>query len=161
MTNESKTDWNVLENELRNLVEEASKWLGELPEEVVAKRPGPGQWSAKEILGHLVDSAANNHQRFVRLQIMDNPPFPDYSGDNERWVRIQAYNRTDWQALIQVWRHYNLHLARIIANVDQRCLGNIWQMDPNTRISLSEMMIDYPVHMKGHLKDIETMTAGK
>ncbi len=87
--------------------------------------------------------------------------FPDYAQDNDRWVAIQGYNRTDWKALIQLWRHVNLHLARIIAAVDQRCIGNAWQVNPQTRYTLGELMIDYPVHMKGHLKQIEAMTADK
>jgi hypothetical protein len=161
MLNENKTDWNELAEELRGIVDEASEWLGNLTEDVVAQRPGAGEWSVKEILGHLVDSAANNHQRFVRLQITDDLQFPNYSQDNDRWVAIQAYNHTDWKALIQLWRHYNHHLARIIAAVDQACIDNVWQVDQDTRFTLAELMIDYPVHMKGHLRHIEAMTAAK
>jgi hypothetical protein len=157
----SRTDWNRLAEELRGIVDEASKWLRDLNEDVVAKRPGEGEWSAKEILGHLVDSAVNNHQRFVRLQITKDLHFPDYSQDNDRWVAIQDYNRVDWKALIQLWRHVNIHLARIIAVVDRRCIDNAWRFDRQTRYTLGELMIDYPVHMKGHLKQIEAMTAGK
>ena len=156
---ENKTDWNRLAVDLRGIVDEASEWLGNLTEDVVVKRSGEGVWSIKEILGHLVDSAANNHQRFVRLQITKDLQFPDYSRDNDRWVAIQVYNRTDWKALIQLWRHYNLHLARIIGAVDQRCTDNAWQVNRQTRYTLGELMIDYPVHMKTHLKQIEAMTA--
>ncbi len=158
---ENKTDWNRLAVELREMVDEASEWLGNLTEDVVSKRPGAGQWSAKEILGHLMDSAVNNHQRFVRLQITDDLQFPDYSQDNDRWVAIQGYNRTDWKALIRLWRHINLHLARIIAAVDERSIDNAWQVNRKTRYTLGELMIDYPVHMKGHLKQIEAMAADK
>ena len=158
---ENKTDWNRLAEELRGIVDEASKWFGNLTEDVVAKRPGQGAWSVKEILGHLVDSATNNHQRFVRLQITDDLQFPDYSQDNDRWVAIQAYNRTDWESLIQLWRHFNLHLARIISAVDQCCTDNVWQVDQQTRHTLGELMIDYPVHIKAHLKQIEAMTAAE
>ena len=161
MSNENKTDWNRLAEELRGIVHEASEWLGNLSEDVVSERPGAGQWSAKEILGHLVDSAVNNHQRFVRLQITEDLQFPDYSQDNDRWVAIQDYNRTDWTALTQLWRHVNLHLARIIAAVDRRCIDNAWQVNRQTRHTLGELMIDYPLHMKGHLKQIEAMTADK
>jgi hypothetical protein len=158
---ENNTEWNRLAVELRGVVEEASQWLGSLSEDVVSKRPEAGQWSAKEILGHLVDSAVNNHQRFVRLQITDDLQFPDYSRDNDRWVAIQDYNRVDWKALIQLWRHVNIHLARIIAVVDRRCIDNAWRFDRQTRYTLGELMIDYPVHMNAHLKQIEAMTAGK
>ena len=51
------------------------------------------KWSAKQIIGHLVDSAANNHQRFVRAQFSDDLVFPGY--DQEEWVRVQRYERSD------------------------------------------------------------------
>jgi hypothetical protein len=157
----NKTDWNRIAGELKTVVEEASEQLGKLSEDVVSERPGAGQWSAKEILGHLVDSAVNNHQRFVRLQITKDLQFPDYSRDNDRWVAIQAYNRVDWKALIELWRHVNFHLAWIIAAVDPRCIDNAWQLDRQTRYTLGELIIDYAVHMKGHLTQIEAMTANR
>jgi hypothetical protein len=30
------------------------------------ERPAPERWTKKEVVGHLIDSASNNHQRFVR-----------------------------------------------------------------------------------------------
>jgi hypothetical protein len=57
--------------------------LKPLPNETVEVRTGPGEWSVKEIVGHLVDSASNNHQRFVRLQVADGLVFPDYSPNND------------------------------------------------------------------------------
>ncbi len=158
---EKNTDWNRLAAELRKMVDEGGERLGDLAEEVVSKRPGAGQWSIKEILGHLVDSAVNNHQRFVRLQITEELLFPDYSQDNDRWVTIQGYQRTDWKALIRLWRHVNRHLARIIAAVDQRCIDNVWLVNPQTRYTLGELMLDYPVHLKGHLQQIEAMSAAQ
>jgi hypothetical protein len=55
----------------------------------VALKPAPDRWSKKEILGHLIDSAANNHQRFVRAQGTPRLEFPGY--EQEFWVATQAY----------------------------------------------------------------------
>jgi hypothetical protein len=122
-----------------------------LSEEVVGKRPNEDQWSIKEIIGHLVDSASNNHQRWVRLQIADGLRFPDYQHDNERWVRIQHYNDGAWDCLLTLWRFFNLHLAAMVRRVDRGCLQNQWFVDDSTRVSLGALMTDYLVHLNLHL----------
>lgn len=105
-------------------------------------RPEPGEWSVKEIVGHLIDSASNNHQRFVRLQLADGLVFPDYSPDNNSWVAIQNYQVAHWDDLLTLWRHFNLHLARVIRTVDVKCIDHIWVIDEDTTITLGELMID-------------------
>src|SRR5262249_11867168 len=61
--------------------------LRQLDESTASARPRPGKWSKKEIIGHLIDSAANNHQRFIRLQLNQRIEIPGYDGDD--WVRVQ------------------------------------------------------------------------
>src|ERR1700680_2736338 len=75
------------------------------------QRPSPERWTRKEVLGHLIDSASNNHQRFVRGQIAAGQEFPDY--DQEPWVRIQNYQAARWHDLIDLWRAYNAHLLHV------------------------------------------------
>src|SRR5438045_8783643 len=75
------------------------------------QRPSPERWTKKEVLGHLIDSASNNHQRFVRCQIAPGQDFPGY--EQERWVRIQGYQAARWNDLIDLWRAYNTHLIHV------------------------------------------------
>src|SRR6516164_10921111 len=65
-------------------------------------------WSAKEELGHLLDSAANNHQRIVRAQLEEHPAMPGYDGD--AWVALHQYQRRDWRSLIERWAVLNQQL---------------------------------------------------
>jgi hypothetical protein len=60
----NNTDWNKLAADVESAVDDACDRLKTLPAEVIEMRPQPGSWSIKEILGHLIDSASNNHQRF-------------------------------------------------------------------------------------------------
>src|SRR5262249_26785361 len=62
------------------------------------QRPAPDRWTKKEVLGHLIESASNNHQRFVRGQIAAGQTFPGY--EQERWVHIQDYHAARWGDLI-------------------------------------------------------------
>ena len=61
--------------------------LIEIPEAAATYKPDPDRWSKKEILGHLIDSASNNHQRFVRAQFTARLEFPEY--EQKSWVKSQ------------------------------------------------------------------------
>src|ERR1700682_2956826 len=74
-------------------------------------RPSPERWSKKEVIGHLIDSASNNHQLFVRGQIAGGQDFPRY--EQEQWVRLQNYQAAQWHDLIDLWRAYNTHLIHV------------------------------------------------
>ena len=125
-----------------------------LPEEVLRYRSTPDAWSIKEIIGHLIDSASNNHQRFVRLQLTERLIFPDYGQDNIHWVRIQKYQDRKWMELLDLWRHFNKQLAHIVRSADRSCLSHLWQVDPKTSVTLFDLMTDYLRHLEDHLNQI-------
>ena len=149
------SNWDRLASDIESAVNESWQMFKSLPNETVLARPEPGEWSVKEIIGHLVDSAANNHQRFVRLQVANGLVFPDYSQDNDSWVSIQRYQVAHWDDLLTLLRHFNLHLARVIRTVDVECIDHIWVIDEGTTITLGELMIDYLRHLKDHLQHIK------
>ena len=66
------------------------------------QRPAPERWTRKEVVGHLIDSASNNHRRFVRGQLASGQDFPRY--EQEQWVRVQGYQSARWPDLIDLWR---------------------------------------------------------
>jgi hypothetical protein len=149
--------WENLAADIESTVKEACRELESLSNEIIETRPKPGEWSVKEVIGHLVDSASNNHQRFVRLQVADALFFPDYSQDNDRWVAIQTYQEASWADLLALWRHFNFHLAHLIRTVDEVCLEHIWVVDEDTSITLVELMIDYLRHLKDHMQQIRSL----
>jgi DinB superfamily len=150
-------------DEFRQTVDRAAERLLQISEEQSALAPAEGKWSPKEIVGHLIDSAANNHQRFVRAQFTDDLIFPEY--EQSEWVRVQAYNREAWPQLVQLWKHYNLHLAHLMAAVPAqtrtkaRTTHNLqhlaWQTVPeNEAVTLEYFMRDYVAHLRHHLDQI-------
>ncbi|MBP7689532.1 MAG: hypothetical protein KA765_16570, partial [Thermoflexales bacterium] len=95
---------NTLASELVQMIDRAADQLRALPE-AHADLALDGQWSAKQILGHLIDSAANNHQRFVRAQFTTDLIFQGYA--QEDWLRVQYYVDEPWAAMIDFWQLYN------------------------------------------------------
>ena len=151
------------EIDLRDTVEQATPVLLAIDAALAGRRPGPGKWSAKEILGHLVDSASNNHQRFVRVDVSDELVFPGY--DQQAWVERQRYAEADWAELVALWRCYNLHLARVIAALpaDARRIPRrrhnldeiAWQVVPRSEaVTLEYFLADYVGHLKHHLRQL-------
>jgi hypothetical protein len=125
--------------------------LQAIPEDVASQKPAPNKWSKKEILGHLVDSAANNHQRFMRLQLQPEISLPGYDQDN--WVRLNRYQQTPWREIITLWSAYNRHLATVIESLDEAALGHVWHA-PDGDLTLEFIASDYVRHLKHHLKQI-------
>ena len=138
-------------NDLLSALKIADKLRG-IDEARASARPAPGKWSNKEILGHLVDSAANNHQRFVRLQLNERIDLPGYDGD--AWVRVQGYQNRSWREIIDLWQMYNTQLAAVIRHVDPKALRNVWHTPDGQDLDLEFIIRDYVVHLRHHLDQI-------
>jgi hypothetical protein len=136
--------------ELERILDEARPRLLAL-DEPAAERSVAGKWSRKEILGHLIDSAANNHQRFVRLQIEPTLSLPSYRQPD--WVRVQRYQERRWSDLVELWIAYNRHLAHIIRHADPQAAGHLWK-SPEGDLPLAFLMTDYLKHLRHHLDQI-------
>src|SRR5712675_3369315 len=100
---------------LMQVVEETETRLSAITEPESMTRSGAGKWSRKEILGHLIDSASNNHQRFVRAQLQDELRWPSY--DQSGCVRVQRFQDARWSDLLGFWAAYNRFLAHVLAGV--------------------------------------------
>jgi hypothetical protein len=100
----------------------------------------------------LIDSAANNHQRFVRAQYVDPLIFPKY--EQNEWVRAQAYDEVDWAELLDLWQCYNRHLAHVIRHVPARSLNTRCVIGDYEPMTLQALIEDYVVHLKHHLAKI-------
>jgi hypothetical protein len=125
--------------------------LREIPEGEFSRKPGPGKWSKKEILGHLIDSATNNHQRFVRGQFED-VPFIIYDQDN--WNRCSRYNDMASEHVISFWAAYNRHLAEVIKRIPAEGLQRKCRTNEAEPVTLEWLIEDYVQHMEYHLKQM-------
>ena len=125
--------------------------MSAIPEDAAAKKPAPNKWSKKEILGHLIDSAANNHQRFMRLQLQAEISLPGY--DQDDWVRLNRYQQRTWNEIVTLWSAYNRHLASVIESLDDSALGHVWH-SPDGDVTLEFIASDYVRHLRHHLAQI-------
>ncbi|NSW94754.1 MAG: DinB family protein [Bacteroidales bacterium] len=142
------------------ILEIINKWeipLQNLSDDIITKRLNKQNRTIKQILGHLVDSASNNHQRMVRLQYNSDLAFPDYRQDNDRWIAIQNYQDSNWNNLIQLWKYFNLHIIHVIQNTDKDMLQNCWHDFEGTRVTLEQMIYGYLDHLNLHINEIKDL----
>ena len=138
--------------ELQKILHKFGSLLTLIEEDEASFKPVPDKWSKKEILGHLIDSACNNQQKFVRTMAEKRVDFVGYRQNH--WVDSQKYNARGWQELLVFWTLYNLHLAHIIENVAPETLTNEITIEGAGTFTLEFIMKDYVEHLKHHLKQI-------
>jgi len=150
-------------NDFKETIGSASDRLKNISEAESAKPRAEDHWSSKQIIGHLIDSAANNHARFVVGQLKNDLVFPGY--DQNGWVTTNHYQQRPWSELIELWRAYNLHLHHVISNADEaklttpRTLHNLQEIafksvpQPEP-VTLEYLMKDYVDHLKHHLAQL-------
>jgi len=159
---------------LRDAVDRATPMLTAMSDDAARAPWKEGAWTRKQLLGHLVDSASNNHGRFVRAQFSTDLVFPGY--EQERWVEMQRYADAPWSSLIALWREFNLHIARVMdatppdVATRQRPRHNLdviaWQsVAADKPATLEYFMRDYIGHLEHHLgqllPDYVGVTSGK
>ena len=149
--------------DFRDTVVSATARLKDIPEEQSRRKSSPDDWAPIEILGHLIDSAANNHQRFVRAQFTDDLVFSGY--EQNQWVNSQGYRDEPWSDVIQLWSAYNLHLVHVASLIPAEVLTKSHSVhtldeiafkvvDKNESTTLEYLVRDYVVHLRHHLDQI-------
>lgn len=138
--------------ELRREVERAAERLQGWSEAEVTRARGEGRWVTKEILGHLIDSAFNNQQRFVRAQLASEYVGPGY--EQAAWVAVNGYRERPWRELVEVWVAANRHVAAVIERVPASKLQTPCTIGDGKPVTLEYVMRDYLVHMRHHLEQM-------
>ena len=149
--------------DFKQTIDSASTKLMQIDEAQSERPRAEDHWSSKQIIGHLIDSAANNHARFVLCQLKDDLVFAGY--DQEGWVRTNHYQERTWADLLELWRSYNLHLHHLMSHADKAKLTTpctlhtlqeiAFKTVPKAEpVTLEYLMQDYVDHLKHHLVQI-------
>lgn len=141
-----------LSEKLLSVIEAADTRLAEISASQSSKPVLSGGWSRKQVLGHVIDSASNNHQRFVRAAQQTSLEFPGY--DQEGNVRVQAPQEADWALLVSLWATYNRYLAHIIARLPASKLETVCRIGAREPVTLDFVAKGYLTHLVRHLEQI-------
>ena len=141
-----------LSEKLLSVVDSVEPRLREISALESTKPVLPGGWSRRQVLGHLIDSASNNHQRFVRACLQPSLDFPGYDQDGN--VRLQAPQEADWALLVSLWAAYNRYLAHVIARLPAAKLDTVCRIGSGEPVTLGFIASDYLAHLVHHLRQI-------
>ena len=137
---------------LARLLEEVPARLAGLSEEEAPRPRAGGKWSPKQIVGHLIDSASNNHQRWVRGMAAPQTAFPKY--EQESWVESQGYAGERWADLACLWLFYNRHLLHLARGMTAEQAAHLCAVGDKAPVTLAALVEDYLVHLEKHLAQI-------
>ena len=150
-----QTPFPLIAAELRRSIDAALPQLREISGAEAETAPAPGKWSPQQVIGHLIDSASNNHQRFVRAQEGQTLVFPGYA--QEHWVRCQRYEDGAWDELTALWHAYNLHIAHVIEHIPERFRNVQCLVGNYPPATLGFLAHDYVAHLRHHLHQIRAL----
>jgi GNAT superfamily N-acetyltransferase len=142
-------------DELLKIVQEIFSLLIKVPESLAAARPGRDKWSAKQIIGHLIDSGINNNTRFIRSQQISLLEIPGY--DQDFWAKGQAWQYNSWLNLINLWAGFNEHLALTIRTIPANKLLHQCKIGERAPVTLLFLVTDYVEHFKHHLQQLKVI----
>ncbi|SMB95793.1 DinB family protein [Deinococcus hopiensis] len=137
---------------LLEVVAAALPRLKALTQAQASRKPAPEVWSAKEILGHLIDSGVNNHVRFVRASMEDGLELPGY--DQNAWVRVSGWQERPWAEVLALWQAYQMHMAQVIGRLPQESLGHTLRIGGSGPVTLGFVVEDYAAHQLHHLAQV-------
>ena len=142
----------ALSAKLLHLIDTAEPVLARIDESLSKERVLAGGWSRKQLVGHLIDSASNNHQRFVRASLQNALNFPGY--DQNGNVRAQHFQSADWLQLVSLWSAYNRFLAHVIAHLPASKLQTPCRIGSENPVTLEFLANDYVTHLTHHLQQM-------
>lgn len=152
---------NLLEYE--KLIFENANLLIKISDEEAAFNGSARSWSRKEALGHLIDSANVNYNRFISALSKDNLVFETYPQDD--WVQLQDYNNRDWNELIEFWKNLNIHILKLVKRIPTRALNKkrtnhnldkicFELVESGKESTLGYLIKDYFNHLEHHINQI-------
>ena len=137
-------------NRLNYIIGKVPGILAQISEEKMAEKPSPDKWSKKEIVGHLIDSATNNHQRFVRGQF---EMIPEISYNQNKWNQYNFYQQISVKQIIAFWTIYNRQLIEIIKRIPPANLKKQIKVGESL-LTIEFLITDYVEHLEHHLKQV-------
>ena len=139
--------------QLRQQIDLLTDFWAACSEPELSASPGPGRWSRKEILGHLIDSALNNHRRIVGASLAP-PPHQLRPYDQDAWVRVADYQHYPCAGMLALWTSLNELILHLIGHVPSHLLAHEYLTLNGNPTTLHWLISDYALHLEHHVGQI-------
>ena len=137
---------------LNRFIEKVPVLFNKMTEDMLSNKPSPEKWSKKEILGHLIDSAVNNHIRFIKIQL-EPAPYQITPYKQNDWVKLNRYQQKQGKEIAELWAQLNKQIYYVVSQIPKEVLQTRIKL-ANGESTLEWLITDYVEHMEHHLKQI-------
>lgn len=142
-----------MKSKLEDLLIQGETYISACPEEDFRAKASEAEWSKKEILGHLVDSAINNLQRFTEIQFHDKP-YEIRGYQQDELVKANNYQQADTGQLLALWLALNHRIGDVMALQTAETLSFEVRFASGEIANLKFLMEDYVTHLEHHMDQI-------
>ena len=139
-----------MQQNLHHLLITGRNYITATSEKTLAHKPTYDKWSKKEILGHLIDSAVHNLNRFTKIQF-EEKPFVIHSYNQDALVKANMYQTADTKDMLELWWFLNLRILKIIDQQSERTLSYQIILPKGEARDLRFLIEDYVSHLEHHL----------
>ena len=126
-----------------------------LSEEELRFRPGEGQWSLKEVVGHLRDFAEIDHDRLCRMIKQESPFLPGY--DQETLVRERNYQEADLQAVLDMLASFRRQTVQVLTELVDASWTRTGRHQERGTFSIRQLVEQLVRHEAMHLEHIHAL----
>ena len=145
---------NTVSQKFRRGLDDVHRVLLTVPASILDVPWREGGWTRKQIVGHLLDSATNNRQRFVRAATEGKYSGPKYA--QEGWVDAHGYADQPWSTLLGWWEAEHEILMSVVDRIPEEKLESLCVVGKDQPVTLRFLIEDYVTHQQWHLKQITT-----
>ena len=123
----------------------------------IRHRPAAGEWSAIEVLGHMIDKMQIWASRVERIMVEERPALPGY--DQDALVRDHDYLHADPEGLFEQLRQACERFATLVERVPTSALGREGVHEEVGPMTLRQC-IEAPLEsVPGHLEQLRAAQA--
>jgi hypothetical protein len=127
--------------------------VGVLPEAVLVWRPGPEEWSIKEVIGHLIEAEERGFAGRVRRLLVE--PDPVFVGwDPPQVARERGDDARPVGALLKTFLDLRLTSAVLVERLTVDDLDRAGEHPFVGRLSIGAMLGEWVHHDREHLRQI-------
>jgi|SRR5579884_58054 len=123
-----------------------------IDDRAIRHRPAAGEWSAIEVVGHIIDKMVNWAGRVERILAEERPALPVY--DQDAWVQKHDYQHADPEALLEQLRRECERFATLIEHIPASALQREGVHEENGPMTIRQC-IEAPLESSfEHLKQL-------
>ena len=112
-------------------------------------------WTPREVVGHLRDSARIFTERLRRLTTEDTPRLPDFSTDDA--ARLAEYRATPVEQLADELRTAQAALLATIADLGADDLERAGVHEVDGLVTVAELIAFLPAHQRDHAEQLSAL----